>query len=279
MTRRFFAMVHTRASADYTPHALSSFSEHTKMEDGDRFYMISNDDGFVSNGYRNRGLYGICNPQPKSFAANVNQILERAQVEKADVIFLNNDLIFTPGWLEPLLHGTGAIVSPLSNGQLPIPNFPPHMDLSDMEGKIPRPLAYVSVLPRTREAFWIPFFAIRIPYEVYSKVGMLDERFGKAGAEDVDYCIRTWLAGFRCEFRNHSWLVHFSGKSTWRGAETPQETMARDSKYRQEFVKKWGDVLTRAALDMKAVACLGNPGDYKGAIESMIQAGSSGAKE
>jgi hypothetical protein len=41
----------------------------------------------------------------------------------------------------------------------------------------------------------------------------------------------------------NSYLLHFQGKSTWRGAETAEQTAARDRFYLERFRQKWGGAL------------------------------------
>ena len=46
----------------------------------------------------------------------------------------------------------------------------------------------------------------------------------------------------------NSFLLHFHGNSTWRGAETAEETRARNEKYIAAFRAKWGETITRLVL-------------------------------
>ena len=94
----------------------------------------------------------------------------------------------------------------------------------------------------------LPFFCVRIPQQVAQAVGNFDERFGKAGGEDYDYCLRAYLAGFSVQFALRSYLLHFGGKSTYSGAESDVEQTAREEKFRSEFRQKWGDGLADLIL-------------------------------
>jgi hypothetical protein len=46
----------------------------------------------------------------------------------------------------------------------------------------------------------------------------------------------------------NSYILHFQGKSTWRGAETREETAERDRFYIERFRKKWGDALSEVLV-------------------------------
>jgi hypothetical protein len=115
-----FGMVTTGPAHAYTPYALASFFETTPFGADDRFVLIDNDgsyrpppDGWPQVTY-------LANPVPAGFAANVNQVLRLARACGAGLFFLNNDLIFTPGWLEPLQVREPALLSPVSNFQFPV---------------------------------------------------------------------------------------------------------------------------------------------------------------
>src|SRR5262245_2991416 len=137
---RVFAMITTQHSWEYTGHALESFFRTTRLEPGEKLALIDND-GSVSKvrGLPNPAVEVIANPAPKSFAANGNMMIERAAAAKADLFFLNNDLIFTEGWLEPLLITQPALLSPLSNREVRLesPGFAwiNSLQLSDYVGR------------------------------------------------------------------------------------------------------------------------------------------------
>jgi hypothetical protein len=60
--------------------------------------------------------------------------------------------------------------------------------------------------------------------------------------------MRCHLAHIQVGFAMKSFVLHFMGKSTWRGAETPDERLFREQAYFSAFVKKWGSGLTGLAL-------------------------------
>jgi GT2 family glycosyltransferase len=123
------------------------------------------------------------------------------------------------------------------------------------------------------------FFAVKIPYEVYSLVGPLDESFGIGGGEDKDYCIRCYQQGFELRFALNSYLLHFQGKSTWRGAETREQTAARDRVYLERFRHKWGaelfEVMVHNNLDNLSpeLKQLYDKGEFRQLIERLTVSG------
>jgi hypothetical protein len=246
----YFGMVTTRHSHAYTEHALRSFFQTTPFGPDDRFFLIDNDGTYLPS-CDNARITLLRNGQPVGFAANVNQVLRRAREQHADLFFLNNDLIFTAHWLDPLLIGLPVLLSPVSNAQQPFDvngwKCGPALDLPDYlghEGALGEVVrrhqatvrGYVPVL-------CLPFFCIKIPYTVQGAVGELDERFGAGGGEDWDYCLRCHLAGFRVLYALDAVVLHFMGKSTWRGAESRAQTLARQEIYHRAFREKWGPQL------------------------------------
>ena len=80
-----YAMFASKSSNFYTRIALESFFKSTRLTRSDDFYLIDND---------NEGIYDyptlkiISNIAPKSFARNVNDIIELAAGR--DIIILSN---------------------------------------------------------------------------------------------------------------------------------------------------------------------------------------------
>jgi len=211
----FYGMVTTEGSSAYTPHALHSFFGTTELMPTDKFYLIDNDGNFDSDDFSEK-LEVIRNETPKSFAQNVNQIMRLAAAARADLFFLNNDLIFTPGWNPPLLVQAPVIFSPVSNREIQYETrsftFRNVLSLDDYLSHLPefgellqthqaRKLSYMNVA-------MLPFFCVKIPFAIYSVVGSLDERFGRGGGEDNDYCLRTVLAGFKIHYAMQSFVLH-----------------------------------------------------------------------
>lgn len=251
-----FGMVTTAKSRDYTPLALRSFFEHTRLGADDALVLVDNDGDFeLPPGMENDRLLVLKPAAPQSFARNANVAIQVARERQADLFLLNNDVVFTAGWLPPLLEGT-AIVSAVSNAQCPYRSgglqLLPAMDLSDLAGReedLQRIAAAHSAQHHGRQRVAAaPFYCARIPRAVYEKVGEFDERFGAGDGEDRDYTVRAWLAGIPQELALGSFVLHFQGKSTWRGAETAEEQAARNQRYARQFEAKWGGALTYALI-------------------------------
>lgn len=244
----FFGMVTTSKSGRYTTAALDSFFAHTNLQARDRFFLIDNDCDFATPS--NPQIEIIRNAKPMSFAANVNQVIHRAMTVGADVLFMNNDVIFTSEWLPPLLDVSNCIVLPVSNQQYmyKINDFALReaMDLEEYSGhetELKTIVAERRSRPEARtvhDFLRVSFFCFRLPSEVYRAIGLFDEGFGTGGGEDTDYQVRALLGGFKVRSVGASYLLHFAGKSTYRGVETEQEVAAKRRQYTTRFREKWG---------------------------------------
>jgi GT2 family glycosyltransferase len=280
-----FGMVTTAASAAYTPHALASFFQNTPLQAGDLFFLIDNDGAWSPAQPPNPAITLIRNPSPRSFAANVNQVMRLAADKDADLFFLNNDIIFTPHWFDPLLDQRRAILTPASNFIIEYRHsnftFTKMLDLGDYLAH-EATLTEIAQMHRQRNRGFIPvntinFFCVKIPHAVYQQLGPLDERFGVGGGEDVDYCLRCHLAGVAVEYAAASFVLHFMGKSTWRGPESAEQSRQRDEQYRHAFREKWGQTLYDLTLGGNESVLDSRPGlreaysrkDYQTVIEQL----------
>src|SRR5690349_5034859 len=107
-----FGMITTSASRHYTPVALRSFLAHTPLAAGDRLVLIDNDGDFeLPADVSSERITIVRAAAPQSFARNANVLLGEARSAGADLFLLNNDLVFTPGWLEPLTADRHALTS------------------------------------------------------------------------------------------------------------------------------------------------------------------------
>jgi len=251
----YYGMVSTSKSEAYTRLAVDSFLKHTPLSADDEFFLIDNDATLEVR--RHPAINLLRNAVPLSFAANVNQVLRMAVADNKDLVFVNNDIVFTPDWLSPLVTER-AILVPMSNQHLAIRSagwLQPTMDLEqyighedDLEQLAQQVRKHEQFRGRTACFLHISFYCFRLPSQISAAVGLFDESFDRGGGEDVDYRIRAHLAGFDVRLALSSFVLHFMGKSTWRGAETAEETRTRDAQCLERFVRKWGYDLAQIFL-------------------------------
>ena len=191
-----------------------------------------------------------------SFAGNVNQSIDRAIKKKKDLIFLNNDIIFTKDWFQPVNLNSKSISIPANNQIFPYVSdcgslkIKPVMNLKDFNNshellnEIVKKHKEKYKLLTKAQSLLMGFFCFKIPNHIMNEVGHFDEVFVHGG-EDVDYRIRCAKKGYEVDFILDSYLVHFYGKSSWDGVETEEEIKKRDKKYTEAFLKKWGKEMTQ----------------------------------
>ena len=249
-------MVTIQRSNVYTNYAVKSFFENTKLNKDDEFFFINNDGCDLEKYYSDKKIKIIKNKLPLSIAQNINQIIEKALKHKKDLVFLNNDIIFTKNWFRPLQLNSKDISIPVNNQIFPYESecgnlkLNVTMNLKDFNGNYS---LLENIVEKHKKKFkpnikfetlLMPFFCFKIPYEILSKVGYFDDNFIH-GAEDVDYRIRSIIKGHNVNFLLDSYLLHFHGKSSWDGGETTNEVKERNRKYTEVFLKKWGDEMTK----------------------------------
>ena len=254
--QNIFSMVTVKRSENYTNYALDSFFKHTKLDESDDFFLIDNDGCDLEKFSSYKKLNLIKNKIPISLAQNVNQIIDRALKEKKNIVFLNNDIIFTSNWFNPLQLNSRQISIPVNN-QL----FPYQSDCGNLKLRVTMSLKdfkanYLlldKIVEKHKKKFkpnqkfeslLMPFFCFKIPYEILKEVGYFDTKFVQGG-EDVDYRIRCIKKGYNVNFLLDSYLLHFHGKSSWDGGETIDEMNQRNKIYTEAFLKKWGKEMTQ----------------------------------
>lgn len=252
MTKNLYAMISTRNSRYYTDQAVASFLKSTKLTNNDEFYLIDND----GEGNYNYGVSVSVNNTPKSFAANVNNIIDRA--DGRDIFVLSNDVSFTPNWSDPLKQYSNILLLPSCNqthlyksqdGLLDLRSSMQIDELNNWYSLINCAEQHKkSVKQGFFEKLLMGFYVFRLPAIIYRSVGLFDTQFGVGGGEDVDYRLRTLAAGYQVKYHSQSYLLHFAGKSTWDGPEKSSETTERNRVYMEKFSNKWGKDLADLCL-------------------------------
>ena len=256
-------MVTLKSSHFYTAHALKSFFKYTEFEADDEFLLIDNDKNKLEDLFLYKDVKVVENKNPLGFAENVNQAIDLALKKNKDLIFLNNDIIFTKNWLEPLKLNSEIISIPVSNQLFNYKSdckklilkttmrFEDFNNNYDLLNKLVGKHKEKFKLKKSFQAPLMPFFCFRIPNKILKEIGRFDESFGKGGGEDVDYRIRCSKKGYEVNFILDSYLLHFHGKSTWDGGETINQIKERNKLYTKIFLEKWGKDMTQIFIIRK----------------------------
>ena len=248
MAGRLFGMTTSANSSFYTQWALKTLLKHTSLTNNDTIYLIDNDNCYTE--IVDSRIQIIKNNYPLSFAQNVNKLISMALYDDKDLIFLSNDLLLTKGWLEPLEEIEDAIsISSCNqthhynhNGLDLISN----VDWEDYNHRYTT-LCDIAQYHTSHnsgyfERLLMPFYMFRLPKSVYLKLGHMDTKFINGG-EDIDYRLRALINDIDVKYAAKSYVLHFNGKSTWRGTEEITKTKEREQNYKTNFINKWNEDL------------------------------------
>jgi GT2 family glycosyltransferase len=168
----------------------------------------------------------VTNAENRACAAAWNQGFQAGTTKWT--MFLNNDTVVSPGWLEGLAAFAEAegvdIVSPaMSEGEL-------NYDLPRHAREFTARMKGVS----RRGAAWGAAFMVS--RRVFEAIGGFDENFRRGGNEDDDFFLRARRAGFRLAVTGGAYIHHFGGT-------TQNAIIAKHGRRREEtigyFRKKW----------------------------------------
>ena len=284
-------MVTLKSSHLYTGYAIESFFKNTELHDDDEFLLIDNDGCELGKLSIYKKIKIIKNRFPLSFAENVNQAIDWAIKNKKNLIFLNNDIIFTKNWAKPLQADSKNISLPVNNQLFPYESncgklkLRETMNLEDFKenytllDEIVEKHKKKFKAHQQLRALLMPFFCFKIPYPILNEVGFFDKIF-VCGAEDVDYRIRCAEKGYDVNFLADSYLLHFHGKSTWDGGETNSQIEKRNKLYTEAFLKKWGEDMTQIfilrknfsnILNQKGLNDIFKQGRFKELIKQLLK--------
>ncbi len=253
---KLFGMIGAPTSGDCTDVTLRSFLAHTPLGPDDRLLLVDRDGGYVVPGDLAAAPIVVIRAEAFwSFAACANRLLAAARDSDADLLLLAGTLVFTDGWLTPLLAKHRALISAVSNTQVrhTIGEWSAGVDLDPAdcvgrEAELDQIAAHHrAVQGRYQVVSSTPFYCVRIPRAAYGAVGDFDERFqGEAACQD--YALRAWRADVRQELALGSYVLRVQSGSAYRRAQTVEVQRAHEAREAAAFREKWGAALTYALI-------------------------------
>lgn len=187
----------------------------------------------------------ILNDKNLGFAAGNNQGIEIASGEY--VLFLNNDVIVTQGWLERmkrhmLQHPAVGMVGPMSNyvaGSQQVETTY-GKDLDKMQD-----YAATFAEEHAGEAFYVPRligFCLLVKKEVLDLIGGFDPKYKMGNFEDDDICLRSMIT-CHLHIQAGDVFIHHFGSVTFKAHSIDLDKLMKENwKY---FTSKWGHIIVR----------------------------------
>lgn len=164
------------------------------------------------------------------FAPAINRGMDAAR--GAYILWLNNDTILTPRWLEGLwdhAEARGRAVGAVG------PYYSPALSGSSLD-RIAQAVALRNRgLAREQPALY--GFCFLLPRRAFRRVGFLDESFAPAFAEDIDYCLRLTRAGYKLLLAQDV-LIHHREHGTFKANRIAYRRL-REAHFRR-LQRKWG---------------------------------------
>jgi len=177
----------------------------------------------------------ITNEENLGFAKACNQGAKAASGKY--VVFLNNDTVPQPGWLEEMIKvaesddGVGIVGSKLLYPDGTIQ----HAGIEFINGIPDHPHRYSSSnIPeanKLRELDMVTGACLLIKRELFNQLDGFDESY-KNGVEDIDLCLKVREKGFKVIYTPKSVLYHHEGKTPGRFADVAENL--------QLFFSRWG---------------------------------------
>ncbi len=171
------------------------------------------------------------NEQNEGFPRGMNRGIQTSTAPF--VCLLNNDLRFTDGWLEEMLHVAQAdpsigVVNPGSNtfGNRPAAGTSLQAHAQQMRQRH----------GRYTEVGMCIGFCMLIPRGVLERVGGLTEEVERAFFEDEDFCMRAQQAGYLCVVAEGAYVHHAEHQSV-KDVPEREALFSRNKRWCEE---KWG---------------------------------------
>lgn len=200
----------THNQLEYTLRCLESIRLHT--EDYELILVDNGSTDGTAEVLLRSSFKTVLNPVNEGFAKGCNQGLALAEGEY--VLFLNNDTVVTPGWLNAMLRLFQD--EPLCGMVGPVSNYvsgPQQIEAGYGPGVEGLEAFAASRLPVWRNHCWelprLVGFCLLLRRSLAQQLGGFDERFGLGNYEDDDLCMRVSREGWRLLVACDSFVHHY----------------------------------------------------------------------
>lgn len=210
----------------YSKQCVESLFIHTKFED---FELILVDNGSIDGtiewikeiSKEHANIKYHINSQNMNFSFGCNQGSKIAQGEY--LLFLNNDTILTPGWLQPMLDcfSQDPMIGVVGNKHL----FPNSDMIFHCGGVVSndKVLKHIymgynsksSFANVDREYLYVTGACLITKKYIFNKIGGFDNEFINS-CEDVDLCLKIKELGYKILYCSKSYIYHYGSISEGR---------------------------------------------------------------
>lgn len=196
-------------------------------------------------------VHAVRNEENRGFVDACNQ--GAAVARGKYLVFLNNDTVVLPGWLNGL---TKTIAANPANGAVGSMFLYPNGSIQEAGGIVWRNgeahhYGWGSSpddpqFNFAREVDYCSAASLLVRCEIFERLGGFDRRFAPAYYEDVDLCFGVRSLGYKVVYQPLSRVVHFEGVTA--GSDTTKGIKRFQIVNREKFVEKWLDVLEHEHL-------------------------------
>lgn len=218
---------------DFLVRCIESMRDYTRGDVKLRYIVIDNGSVDQTPGYLRKlkqqgvDITILTNETNVGFVKATNQGLK--EVKEGEIICLANDDIqivdpFTFDRLAKDLDdpGVGMVV--------PTSDYVMGLQKSDISFQIPK---------TKHETNFAIYFCGLMRWDVFQKVGLLDERFGQGGNDDMDFAIRMHEAGYKMLVDREVFVRHYGSRTLLRTNDgAAYDKINQDT--RKILIDKWG---------------------------------------
>ena len=229
---------------DYTKKCVESIQKNTTNVNY-RFIFVDNNSTDGTQDYLKEipNAEVISNSENLGFVKAMNQGFDK--VSSPFTVWLNNDTIVTPNWLDILINHLknnpkAAAIGPVSNGTGVIQKEPSWSGETSIDeiasfGKN----FHNKNKGKVTQYHRVAGFCIVMKSDLISKIGKLDEQLNRGGYEDDDYCKRIRDAGNQILIAEDVFIYHKSGVS-FSKSKSPDSNLAfLMQQGRRRLLRKW----------------------------------------
>ncbi|NBI28711.1 bifunctional glycosyltransferase family 2 protein/class I SAM-dependent methyltransferase [Chengkuizengella marina] len=236
-------IVLTHNQLTYTKKCIESIRKYTSLDYELIIVDNASQDGTVDYLKKQSDLLVIFNKENVGFAKGNNQAM---RIVSGDVVvFLNNDVVVTAGWLEPLINTLFsskkiAMTGPVTNNDNVngLQKIQVDYNQDTLEGISEFSKQYCAKhVHMSKRVLRLVGFALACKKEVLNTIGLFDESFGIGNYEDDDLCLRALIKGYELRIVKDSFVHHF-GRITFKESKINYSHLMIKNK--TKFNKKWG---------------------------------------